>query len=117
MLIRAEHPELAAALKRAEDVVLVDGQELNPRLHLTLHEVIAEQLWENDPPEAWETAQRLLAAGYDRHEIFHMLGSAFVPQLWRALAEGQPASNEEYVQALMRLPASWEAQREDERTR
>jgi Domain of unknown function (DUF1841) len=108
LLIEAEHSELADALEYDEEVVTVDGEEINPRLHVTVHEIIAEQLWQNDPPEAWTTAKRLLEAGYERHEIFHMLGSALVPQIWRAVAEGKPSSSEEYLEALAALPGPWE---------
>ena len=108
ILIEAEHPEFADALDRDEEFVIVDGEEVNPRLHLTLHEIIVEQLWEDEPPEAWRTAQRLTAAGYDRHEILHMLGSALAPQLWRAVAQGEASDTEEYLSALSRLPRSWE---------
>jgi hypothetical protein len=109
ILIEAEHPELADALGRDEEFVIIDGEEVNPRLHLTLHEIIVEQLWEDDPPEAWRTAQRLTAAGYKRHEILHMLGSALVPQLWRAVAKGETSDKEDYLGALSRLPGSWES--------
>lgn len=108
ILIEAEHPEFADALDRDEEFVIIDGEEVDPRLHLTLHEIIVEQLWEDDPPEAWRTAQRLTAAGYERHEILHMLGSALVPQLWRAMAKGETSDTEEYLSALSRLPRSWE---------
>jgi hypothetical protein len=108
ILIEAEHPEFAEALERDDELVFVGAEEVNPRLHLTLHEIIVGQLWEDDPPEAWHTAKRLLAAGYERHEILHMLGSALVPQLWRAVAKGETTSSEGYVNALSRLPRSWE---------
>lgn len=111
ILIEAEHPEFADALERDDEFVIIDGEEVNPRLHLSLHEIVVEQLWENDPPEAWGTAKRLLAAGYERHEILHMLGSALAPQLWRAAAKGEASSREEYLSALSRLPQSWEGQR------
>src|SRR5438093_8065170 len=111
MLIEAEHPEFADALQREDELVILDGEEVNPRLHLALHEIVVEQLWEDDPPEAWLTARRLLAVGYERHEILHMLGSALVPQLWRAGAKGEASSREEYLSALSRLPQSWEGAR------
>jgi hypothetical protein len=111
ILIEAEHPEFADALDLDGEFVIVDGEEVDPRLHLTLHEIIVEQLWEDDPPEAWRTAQRLAAAGYERHEILHMLGSALVPQLWRAVAKGETSDREEYLSALSRLPRSWERAR------
>jgi hypothetical protein len=108
-LIRAEHPELAGALEREGDEVEVG--EMNPRLHLTIHELIATQLWENDPPEVWQTAKRLIAAGYERHEILHMLGSALSAGIWNVLSERRPDSWDRYLHALDALPASWEAQR------
>jgi len=46
ILIEAEHPEFADALDRDEEFVMIDGEEVDPRLHLTLHEIIVEQLWE-----------------------------------------------------------------------
>lgn len=116
LLIEAEHPELAEALEGGgDDVLVVDGEEMNPRLHLTIHEVVATQLWENDPPEAWQTARRLLELGYERHEILHMLGSALVPQLWRVLADRKPADHEAYLRDLAALPGSWERQRGERR--
>jgi len=110
-LIRADHPELAAAIRRGEDEVLVSGAVINPRLHLTLHEAVAGQLWNDDPQEVWRTARRLLAAGYERHEVLHMLASALTSEIWWALHEGQPHEHGRYLRALEALPESWEAQR------
>jgi hypothetical protein len=41
--------------------------------HLAWHEEIAARLWEGDPPQLWEAAQRLLDLGHDRHEVLHVL--------------------------------------------
>lgn len=111
LLIRAEHPELAEAIERGDEEIEVDGQAMSPRLHLMIHEVIAKQLWEDDPPEVWQTAHRLLDAGYERHEILHMLGAALAPRLLEVLHEGGATDPEDYVRALQLLPASWEQQR------
>jgi hypothetical protein len=108
-LIRAEHSELAGALEHEDDEV--DVGDVNPRLHLTIHEIIATQLWEDDPPEVWQTAKRLIAVGYERHEILHMLGSALTTGIWNVLSERRPAGPDRYLRALAALPASWEAQR------
>jgi hypothetical protein len=83
ILIEAEHPEYADALE-ADDEVLVDGQPMNPSLHVSMHEIVTNQIWDLDPPETWATAQRLTDLGYDRHEVIHMLGGAVTTQLWRA---------------------------------
>ena len=54
--------------------VSIDGNELNPRFHLSVHEIVATQLADDDPPEVWATAQRLRQLAYGGHEILHMLG-------------------------------------------
>ncbi|MGI5274613.1 hypothetical protein ACQEUU_36160 [Nonomuraea sp. CA-218870] len=43
------------------------------REHLAWHEEIATRLWEGDPPQLWEAAQRLLDLGHDRHDVLHVL--------------------------------------------
>jgi hypothetical protein len=107
LLIQAAHPELDTD----EETVVLDGQEVNPRLHLTLHEIVAAQLVDHDPPEVWATAQRLRRLGYGRHEILHMLGAAMTGQLWGALHEKRPYDIDEHRAALAALPESWERQR------
>lgn len=107
LLIRAAHPELDTD----EETVVVDGREMNPRLHVTLHEIVATQLADHDPPEVWATAQRLRQLGYGRHEILHMLGAAVTGQLWEALHNQRPYNIDEHCAALAALPESWERQR------
>jgi hypothetical protein len=41
--------------------------------HLAWHEEIAARLWEGEPPQLWEAAQRLLDLGHDRHDVLHVL--------------------------------------------
>ena len=41
--------------------------------HLAWHEEIATRLWDGDPPELWDAAQRLLDLGHDRHDVLHVL--------------------------------------------
>ena len=112
ILIRAEHPELAEQIERDGPLKEYGADEVNPRLHLTIHEVVATQLFDGEPPAVWATARRLVAQGYERHEILHMLGSALVPQLWSALHEGQPFDPDRYERELDALPGSWESKRE-----
>ena len=107
LLIRAAHPELDPEL----ETMIVDGREMNPRLHLTVHEIVAAQLAEDDPPEVWATAQRLRRLGYGRHEILHMLGAAMTPQLWAALHDQREYDPDAHRAALAALPDSWERER------
>ncbi|WP_158888487.1 hypothetical protein [Amycolatopsis anabasis] len=57
----AEHPEFG------------DEPDERARLFLTVKEVLVNQLWTDDPPEAWDAAQRLLDTGKDRDEVLHEL--------------------------------------------
>jgi len=63
LVIRHEHPEFEQALKEGRREIEGPGGPMNPRLHLTMHEIVATQLWEDSPPEVWDTAVRLLEAG------------------------------------------------------
>jgi hypothetical protein len=112
LVIRHEHPELEVALKKRVDEIDVGDGPINPRLHLAMHEIVATQLWDDSPSEVWETAVRLLDAGYERHEILHMLSRSVADQVWGALHDERPYDQEHHVAALRALPGSWEHERE-----
>jgi hypothetical protein len=75
ILIEAEHPGLKEALDKGIDEVHRGTEAMSPGLHMAMHEIVTNQLRADNPPEMWETAQRLTASGYARHEVLHMLGS------------------------------------------
>jgi len=54
---------------------------------------------------------RLLEAGYERHEIMHMLGRLVSDHVWEALNDNRPYDRERHVAALQALPGSWERER------
>jgi hypothetical protein len=107
MLIRLAHPELDTE----QETMVLGGREINPRLHLTLHEIVANQLAADQPPEVWSTARRLRRLGYSRHEILHMLGGAMSTHIWEALHNQRAYDLNEHRAALAALPESWERQR------
>jgi hypothetical protein len=107
LLIRAAHPELDTD----QETMVLGGREINPRLHLMLHEIVANQLADDDPPEVWATAQRLRKHGYGRHEILHMLGAAMAGQIWDVLHNQREYDADEHRAALAALPESWEPRR------
>lgn len=115
-VIRADHPDLARALRRGENEVLVNGEPMNPRLHFVMHEVVANQLADEDPPEVYRTARRILDAGYGRHEVLHMLASTMSEQIHAVLTDRQTYDPDRHIAALDALPASWEQQRPDSPT-
>jgi hypothetical protein len=114
VLIEAEHPMLRQALEDDLEEVLLDGHLVNPSLHIALHEIVAERLWADDPPETWSTAQRLSALGYDRHEVLHMLMSVLSEELFGAMrAPGSTPQDPGRIRAaLAALPGTWDAQRQ-----
>jgi len=50
VIIRGEHPEFAAAFDAGRDEIELDGVVMNPNLHLALHEIVANQLWDGETP-------------------------------------------------------------------
>ena len=104
--IRWEHPEYAEALADPVGDALVDGT--NPRLHLALHEIVANQLWDGEPPGAWPAALRLFATGMDRHDVLHALAEVATHHVFAALQEQRPYDAAAYaadLEALGRGPA------------
>lgn len=110
-VIREEHPKLEDAIDNGLDEVDLGYGPINPRVHLAMHEIVATQLWDGDPPEVWETALRLSDAGYERHEVLHMLGRPMSDQIWAALHDEQPYDRERHIAELRALPGSWERER------
>lgn len=111
-LVRDQHPDLATAMARGQKTVRVeDGHEIDPVLHVALHEVVANQILQDEPPEVWLTALRLSAHGYERHEVLHMLASAISDQLHAARHDARPYDADEHLAALDALPDTWEAAR------
>lgn len=98
-VIRHEHPEFEDALEDDVGEIDLGYGPINPRLHLTMHEIVATQLWDGEPPEVWETAVRLGAAGYERHEILHMLSRPVSDQVWAALRDQAPYDKARHVAA------------------
>ncbi len=78
-----------------------------------MHEIVANQLWADDPPEVWATAQRLLADGYDRHEVHHMLASVIASEVFEIMRHEHHPDVERVRQALAALPGEWEQRRAD----
>ena len=106
LLIEALHPEFADAVQGDGDVIL-DGEPVNPRLHMAMHQVVANQLMADDPPETWQTVQRLAGLGYDWHNIMHMIASLVTEDVYSALMEHRPHDPAAYARRLSELPGDW----------
>ncbi|MDQ3988113.1 MAG: hypothetical protein M3291_02745, partial [Actinomycetota bacterium] len=69
-----------------------------------LREVLARQITEDDPPQVWQTARRLLDAGMNRLEIRRQLVLALNSSALAAANEGAGFDRDGYVETLERLP-------------
>ena len=106
LLIEARHGEFADALQGDDDVML-DGEPVNPRLHVAMHQVVANQLLADDPPETWQTVQRLAGLGYDWHNIMHMIAALVTEDVYWALKEHRQPDPAVYARRLGELPGDW----------
>ncbi|TAL21531.1 MAG: hypothetical protein EPN99_07460 [Frankiales bacterium] len=82
----------------------IDPDQPGATLQNTVREVIASQIADDDPPEVWRTARRLLAAGLDRESVLRQLALCFTPTLMAALDDDTPFEEADYLAALERLP-------------
>jgi len=106
LLIEALHPEFAGAL-HGEDDVIIGGETVNPRLHVAMHQVVANQLLAGDPPQTWQAVQRLAGLGYDWHNIMHMIASLVTEDVYGALNEHRQPDPAAYARRLSELPGDW----------
>jgi hypothetical protein len=105
LLLEARHAELGDAIRGNEETA-IDGAPFNPRLHLAMHQIVANQLLANDPPETWQTVQRLAELGYDWHDIMHMIARLLSDDLYGALSESREFDSADYVRRLAELPGA-----------
>ena len=105
-LLEAQHLEWEEALEAHEEVITDSGETVNPTLHVALHGVIANQVLNDEPPETWQTVQRLAGLGYDWHNVMHMVIGPVSAFLQQAMT-GRPFDRDVYRQQLNELPGDW----------
>jgi hypothetical protein len=105
-LIEARHTEFENAL-RSDEEMIIDGEPFSPRLHIAMHQVVASQLLVDDPPQTWQTVQRLSALGYDWHNTMHMIAAVVSDDLYRAVQEHRQFDPGGYTRRLNELPGDW----------
>jgi hypothetical protein len=95
LLMEAIHSELEDALESGDEMT-VNGEPFSPRLHIAVHQVVANRLLADDPPETWQAVQRLIRLGYDWHNIMHMISGLVTEDVYNALAEQRPFNPDDY---------------------
>jgi hypothetical protein len=106
ILIEAMHPELADALRSGAEVS-AGGEPFSPRLHVAMHQIVANQLLTDDPPKTWQTAQRLAALGYDWHNVVHMIAAVVSEDVYHVVKEGRTFDLASFTRRLDELPGDW----------
>ena len=77
--------------------------DYNPRLHHLINEVIENQLRDNDPPEARETLERLMAQGDSEEEAKRKIGAVLVTHIYNIMAYNGQYDNEQYCKDLTKI--------------
>lgn len=103
VLIEARHRELEDALRSGEQMI-VSGEPFGPRLHISMHQLVAGQLLAGDPPETWQTARRLTGLGYDWLNILHMISAMVSDGLYQAVTGHRQFDPGDHAQRLNDLP-------------
>ena len=106
LLIEAQHLDYQDAPETGQDVI-AGGEPVNPRLHVAMHHAVARQLLADDPPETWQTVQRLADLGYDWHNIMHMIASLVAEDVYLVMKERRRPDPAGYVRRLGQLPGDW----------
>jgi hypothetical protein len=71
---------------------------------VVIHQLIADQIAEEKPPEVWRTARRLLDDGLDATLVMSNLVLAVNTAMAAALDSGEPVDDASYIEELERLP-------------
>lgn len=76
----------------------------NPALQSAVLEIIDTQLREREPPETWQTLERLVAAGYTAEGARQLIAHVVVSEIFTVMTQGEPYNAKRFVAALQRLP-------------
>jgi hypothetical protein len=82
---------------------LDDGSQASTFL-VFVHQLVADQIVEDDPPEVWRTARRLLDSGLEPKFVMSNLVFVANSALATSIRDGEPLDVEQYVEELRELP-------------
>lgn len=96
LLVIGEHPDFQASL--AEDDL--DEESF---LQVAAHTTVVDQLWDDEPAEVWQAAQRLLGRGLERTEVLDELARVLEERLETGEGDSLEFDLDDYVRALDEL--------------
>lgn len=98
---------MKARLPKNYDPALDDNDysnaEYNPRFNYLINEIVDNQLRDNDPPEARETLDRLMAQGDSEEEAKRKIGTVLVTHIYNIMANNADYDNEIYRSELKEI--------------
>lgn len=77
--------------------------EVNPFIHQVIHEIVENQIKENNPPETRITFERLMNSGYDRHDVIHKIGTVVMEEVYEVMKQKKPYNEKRFVARLKQL--------------
>lgn len=96
LLVIGEHPDFQTSL--AEDDL--DEESF---LQVAAHTTVVDQLWDNEPPELWQAAQRLLRRGLERTQVLDELAGVLEQRLETGEGDSLEFDIDDYCRALDEL--------------
>ncbi len=99
MQLHPEYFEVWEQLDTISDEDLLQD-EVNPVLHVLVHQIVENQVADRDPPQTAETLDQLMQQGLTRHEAVHEIGSVVTDTLFTMLQSQQTFDEQQYVQKL-----------------
>jgi len=73
-------------------------------LQSAVRDAVATQILQDQPPQTWQAAQRLLDQGLDGHDVMGELVLTFTPYVLDALSGEHAFDTDRYAESLSRLP-------------
>ncbi|GAA5158597.1 MULTISPECIES: hypothetical protein [Amycolatopsis] len=96
LLVIGEHPDFQESLAE-------DDLDEEAFLRLAAHTTVVDQLWDDEPPEVWQTAQRLLARGLHRADVLAQLAGVLEERLETGEGDSLEFDLDDYLRALDEL--------------
>lgn len=76
------------------------GVEVNPFLHITIHQVVENQLNAREPIEVYQFYNAMIKKKLLHHDTIHLIGRIFIPFLFDVLKHGKEFDAKRYASLL-----------------
>jgi len=102
MQLHTEYYDLWERLDEVSDEKLErDGTK--PVVHVLIHQIVENQITDQNPPETAETLDQLMQQGFNRHEAVHKIGEVMVGDMTDMVQSNRNFDSQRYVQSLRQL--------------